>query len=102
MKHKYILIALGALLTGCAQEKLNLDEKEERSREMQQARAFAAAKNWQAAEQAYNMILIENGSFARPHLDLALIYHIQTQVIPCLKSLRNFAETAIDGMRFIS
>ena len=74
MKHKYILIALGALLTGCAQEKLNLDEKEERSKEMQQARAFAAAKNWQAAEQAYNMILIENGSFARPHLDLALIY----------------------------
>ena len=74
MKYNYTLIILGILLTGCAQEKLNLDEKEERSKEMQQARAYAAEKNWQAAEQAYSMILKENGSFARPHLDLALLY----------------------------
>ena len=74
MQYNYILITLVILLTGCAQEKLNLDEKEERSKEMQQARAHAAEKNWKAAEQAYSMILVENGSFARPHLDLALIY----------------------------
>ena len=35
---------------------LNLDEKEERSKEMQQARAYAARRIG-AAEQAYSMIL---------------------------------------------
>ena len=74
MTHIRYVISLGLLFTGCSQERLDLDEKEEQSKEMQEARAYAAEKKWKEAEQAYCHILMEKGSFARPHLDLALIY----------------------------
>ena len=76
-----LCIALVAV-TGCNDDGLSADEKEERNPMVKTGTAHVEQSQWTEAERAFKEALENNPGMARPHLDLAMIYqqHIPNYV----------------------
>lgn len=71
----YLPLCVAVLaLTGCKDEGLSADEKEERDPLVKTGVAYMDQSQWDAAERAFKEALDNDPLMAKPHLDLALIY----------------------------
>lgn len=61
-------------ITGCSDNGLSADEKEERDPQVKTGVAYMEQSQWDEAEQAFKDALDSDPLMAKPHLDLALIY----------------------------
>jgi tetratricopeptide (TPR) repeat protein len=69
-----LFIALFALC-GCDKGGQSSEAKEERNPLVKQGQAYMEIKDWNQAEKAFKEAIENNPRMARPHLDLATIYH---------------------------
>jgi tetratricopeptide (TPR) repeat protein len=75
MRHIYLLLSLSFLLMGCDKDAKTLDSKEERNPLVKQGQAYMEIKDYGKAEEAFKQAIETKPNMARPHLDLATIYH---------------------------
>ena len=72
--HIFLCITLLALC-GCKKDAKSAEAKEERNPLIKQGHAYMEIKDYGKAETAFKQAIENNPRMARPHLDLATIYH---------------------------
>jgi len=72
--HIFLCIALLALC-GCKKDAQSAEAKEERNPLIKQGQAYMEIKDYGKAEDAFKKAIENDPHMARPHLDLATIYH---------------------------
>ena len=72
--HTALCIAL-LTLCGCGKDTRSTEAKEERNPLVKQGQAYMDIKDYNKAEAAFKQALENDPQMARPHLDLATIYH---------------------------
>ncbi|MCF7847937.1 MAG: hypothetical protein K9M45_03725, partial [Kiritimatiellales bacterium] len=63
------------LLSGCEPKEQAGDQREEKDPLVKQGQAYMDIKDWDQAEETFKEAADKNPKMARPHLDLATIYH---------------------------
>ena len=78
MRLIYMPLCMAALmLCGCEENARSADANDERNPLVNTGQSYMEVKQWDKAEKAFKQAIENNPSIARPHLDLAIIYHQQ-------------------------
>lgn len=75
MKYIFVLLLCSSILTGCNETRR--DNADEENPKVKKGLALAQLKHWDHAIDQFEDALKDDGSLARPDLELALIYHQQ-------------------------
>lgn len=76
MRFIYIPLCIALLaLCGCGDDTQSSEAKEEQNPLIKQGQAYMEIRDYAKAEAAFKQALENNSGMARPHLDLATIYH---------------------------
>jgi tetratricopeptide (TPR) repeat protein len=76
MRLIYLTLCVTMLaICGCDKDAQTLDTNEENNPFVKQGQAYMDTGDWEQAEQSFLQAIASNPSIAKPHLDLAAIYH---------------------------
>ena len=76
MRKIFFMVAAGALLlAGCDKNSGTIEEREERDPNVLSGQQYMDQGNYDAAIQEFKLAMLEEPRMARPHLNLATIYH---------------------------
>jgi len=76
MRLLYFTLCIALLaLCGCEKDVQSIEKDEEKHPLIQEGQAYIDTKNWDQAEQSFKAAISSNDRMAKPHLELANIYH---------------------------